>query len=39
MLGGRVEFEEAVPAVLVVVQGGGCDHFCVEDHAFGEEAE
>jgi len=39
MLGGRVEFEEAVPAVLVVVKGRARDHFCVEDHAFGEEAE
>ena len=39
MLGGRVEFEEAVAAVLVVVKGGGRDHFGVQDHAFGEEAE
>jgi hypothetical protein len=39
ILGGGIKFEKAVSAVFVVVEGGGRDHFGVEDHAFRKEAE
>jgi hypothetical protein len=39
VLGGGIKFEEAVPALLVVVKGGGRDHFSVEYHALREEAK